>query len=328
MNQRSLAVIPVLALTIAGLAACSGVAGAEPQCAPAGKQSKAVEVAGTFGSLDLDLTSDAPERVKSMQRSVLVEGGGEQLKAGDSVQSVVSVFNGEDGERISAESARLSHSDTSSEWIMRAISCATVGDRIAAVLPAGDVYGEGRVLAAGVPGLAEESSLLVVIDLQQAVPGIPGTITKEDLLERAEGERAEPPASFPAVDISESGKPTVTIPEGAPAPDSVQTATLVAGEGEEVRTGDRVYLRSTGTIWRTGEEFESTWAGEPMDYITTGMIPGLSKGLEGQRVGSQVMILVPAADGYGETALAQMGHAGDDVMVFVIDILGAAHPAE
>ena len=44
--------------------------------------------------------------------------------------------------------------------------------------------------------------------------------------------------------------------------------------------------------------------------------------LEGQKVGSTIMSIVPADDGgYGAEQLQQMGHEPDDVMVFVLDIV-------
>lgn len=327
MKKRSLVAMPALALGLIGLSACSP-AGAGDVCAPAGKLSKGVEVAGAFGSLDLELTSKTPVSADAMQRSVLTAGTGEALAAGAAVQAVVSVFSGEDGERISAESARLASSTDGSGWIDKAIGCSTVGDRVATVLPAADVYGEGRVRAAGIPGLTETSSLLIVLDLQQTVPEVPGVLEESELLERAEGEAVQAPDGLPTVELAETGEPTVSIPEGVEPPTEAVAHTLIVGEGETVLTGDRVYLRSKGVIWGTGNEFESTWGGSALDFITTGMLPGLAQSIEGERVGSQLLIVVPAEDGYGSTALDQMGHAGDDVMVFVIDILGTVHPAE
>jgi peptidylprolyl isomerase len=51
------------------------------------------------------------------------------------------------------------------------------------------------------------------------------------------------------------------------------------------------------------------------------IVPGFIKGLVGQTVGSQVVIVMPPADGYGATGNSQAGISGTDTLVFVVDIL-------
>lgn len=56
---------------------------------------------------------------------------------------------------------------------------------------------------------------------------------------------------------------------------------------------------------------------------------GFKKALEGQKVGSQVLAVIPPAEGYG--AQAQSGIPANSTLVFVIDILGtvpSAAPAQ
>ncbi len=57
------------------------------------------------------------------------------------------------------------------------------------------------------------------------------------------------------------------------------------------------------------------------------MIPGWDTGLVGQTVGSRVLLVVPPAQGYGEAGNPPT-IAGDDTLVFVVDILGAYGPSQ
>ena len=112
---------------------------------------------------------------------------------------------------------------------------------------------------------------------------------------------------------------------------------MVKGEGDVIEPGDMVFVHYRGVILRTGEEFDSSWSrGAHANFnaatqeeaaevgATLPVIAGFRDALVGQTVGSRVMSLVPAEDGgYGGDRLVQMGHQEDDVMVFVLDILGA-----
>ncbi len=60
----------------------------------------------------------------------------------------------------------------------------------------------------------------------------------------------------------------------------------------------------------------SVATGEP------GVIKGWVDGLVGQRVGSRVLLVIPAKLGYGAAGSFAAGITGSDTLVFVIDILG------
>ena len=52
-----------------------------------------------------------------------------------------------------------------------------------------------------------------------------------------------------------------------------------------------------------------------------GLIAGWVKGLAGQKVGSQILLVVPPSDGYGADGAPSAGIAGTDTLVFVVDLL-------
>ena len=51
------------------------------------------------------------------------------------------------------------------------------------------------------------------------------------------------------------------------------------------------------------------------------MIPGFKAAIVGQTVGSQVIVTIPPAEGYGAAGVPAAGIGATDTLVFVVDIL-------
>jgi peptidylprolyl isomerase len=120
--------------------------------------------------------------------------------------------------------------------------------------------------------------------------------------------------------------PTITIPKNA-APKALVVKDLIKGTGPKVTKGQFLVVQYTGMIWRTKKVFDSSWTrGEPFGTpIGKGqVISGWDTGLVGQTVGSRVMLVIPAADGYGKTGSSSVGINGTDTLVFVVDIVSAS----
>jgi peptidylprolyl isomerase len=87
-----------------------------------------------------------------------------------------------------------------------------------------------------------------------------------------------------------------------------------------------VTVAYSGWLWPSnGEEpvqFDSTWANgkAPATFSLSGVVPGFSKALVGQKVGSQIEVIISPEDGYGETGTGSI--PPNATLVFVIDILG------
>lgn len=328
-RTRVLLALTPVALVASLLTACSSGSDSASsiECAPEGAVSKTLEFKGDFGAEDLTLSTKLPVVSEKLERSVLIKGDGDAVKEGDTVDTMFTIFNGKTGEALSSEKSSLQvDAEQLLPWALNVVGCATVGDRVAAVSPVVEILGEGNAASYS---LEDTDSLVLVFDVlsTKATPKEPGTIEADQLLSKAEGTAQTPAAGLPTVVLADDGSPTITMPEGVAAPDTLTIETLIKGDGETVQEGDRVYVHYRGVIWRTGEEFDSSWSrGAPIDFLTTGVIGGFSQALVGQTVGSQVMSIVPAEDGgYGADQLVSMGHQADDVMVFVLDILGTAH---
>jgi peptidylprolyl isomerase len=123
--------------------------------------------------------------------------------------------------------------------------------------------------------------------------------------------------------LADNGAPTITLP-GGDAPTETTLETLKKGDGYTVQSGDTVLVQYTGVRWSDGETFDSTWdkGGVPTSFSTTGVVAGFQKALEGQTVGSQVLVVIPPKDGYGEGDINANDLKGE-TLVFVVDIIGA-----
>ena len=101
---------------------------------------------------------------------------------------------------------------------------------------------------------------------------------------------------------------------------------LVQGTGDTVEAGNTIVVNYLGQTWG-GHVFDNSYdRGASIDFpIGVGaVIGGWDQGLVGQQVGSRVLLSIPPHHGYGTRGVPQAGIGGDDVLVFVVDILGAS----
>ncbi|KAM9861500.1 FKBP-type peptidyl-prolyl cis-trans isomerase [Leucobacter sp. BZR 635] len=300
-------------------------------CLASGAASDAIAVKGDVG-VDLELTNKLPLKADKLERTVLTEGKGKVIEDGQTVDVALSLFNGKSGEPLQQQpTAPMAYAKgTMLDWANEAFRCAVPGQQVALTASFNEMYDGVEPEQMSVADMTKEDAVVVVMEFGEIskTQAEPGTLEPGDLLKKAEGKEQAAPKDFPAVKLDADGKPEITMPEGVEAPTELSVATLIEGDGAVVEPGDRVYVHYRGVIWRTGEEFDSSWKrGAPVPFRTNEVIPGFTKALEGQKVGSQVISVVPAEDGgYGALKLEEMGHKPDDVMVFVLDILGAVSP--
>jgi peptidylprolyl isomerase len=323
--RTALSLVVVLGL-VGSLAACSaGTEEASADCTPAksGKASESVEVSGKFGSAPT-VKIDDPLTTKTTQRSVVIDGDGTVAEAGFDITTEFTVYNGTTGESIDA----TDYADAPVEWTLdesliagftKTLQCSAAGSRVVGVIAPED--GIAAESLEGL-GLGAEDSLVVVADLLTAEK--PAEVAPT--LPKADGEDQPRPEGFPDIKVSiaddEAGTPTLTLP-GGDAPTELQLAVLKKGDGEEVGTGADVIVNYTGMNWATSEVFDSSWdRGQPAPFNTAQVIPGFTQALEGQTVGSQILVVIPPALAYGTTAEGSTNELADQTLVFIIDIVG------
>ncbi len=319
MRLRPLAALSAVALSAILLAGCSGGGGGDASpsasasaaadlcssAAPSGAVSDGITVTGDFGTVPtVDFTKPIDTTNLTLQRTVQTKGTGAAIAAGDFVSYAATILDGATGSVLSQAGytpGEILPEQISADNGGQIFGCATVGSRLTLATATGN---------------ETTPSVVYVID----VLGITPTA--------AWGEEQAPVAGMPTVSLGDGGAPAITIPEGQTPPTETQVATLKKGDGPVVQAGNQVLLQYTGVRWSNGETFDSTWdkGGVPTSFATNKVVAGFQKALEGQTVGSQVLVTMTPADGYGEGDINTTDLKGE-TLVFVIDILGTAPAA-
>ena len=116
--------------------------------------------------------------------------------------------------------------------------------------------------------------------------------------------------------------PTVTIPD-VKASGSLYTKTLIAGTGAKLTTSESLLGDFAMYVWsgKTHKLIGSTYTEGVPTLFTGTLLPGLATALEGQKVGSRVLAVIPPADAFGAAGNSSIGVGANDTVVFVIDML-------
>lgn len=319
LSAIALAGVVALSLVACSTGANNGATPASTACVAtkAGSASDKVKVSGKFGT-EPKVTFTAPLTATKTERTVESKGSGMTALADSAVTLNYSVYNGTSGKQIDttgfgkdkAQPLTLT-SGSIIPGLYKAILCAPQGSRVTAVIPPADAFG-----SAGQPslGIAATDSIVFVLDVVTATKPVKA-------LAKANGTEQPAPKGFPTVTLGKDGAPTVTVPK-TDAPTKLEIADLKKGSGATVKKGASVTVHYTGLLWATGKTFDSSWTnGQPATFTTDGVVPGFGTALVGQKVGSQVIAVIPPADGYGATPPAGSGISATDTLVFVIDIL-------
>lgn len=248
-----------------------------------------------------------------------VRGEGAPITTDDQLVVLdVSVTGGQSGDTLVAAGydGDLSRVFPLSRWTQifpafeDALQCATEGSRIVVALAPGDV----DPATASSIGLGEDESAVAVVDVRKVY------------LAKADGaDQFVDGAGLPTVVRAPDGRPGIVVPETAP-PAELVVRTIKKGTGPVVTGDEPVRVHYTGLTWADRTVFESTWDGEPQSVTLETMIPGFAEALEGQTVGSQVLMVIPPDQGYGDTGQGPI--PANATLVFVVDILGLDQPAQ
>jgi len=320
-TARLLAGSVVLASLAAALTGCAGgsanVAGCTPK-AESGQASQSVTATGRFGTAPT-VKFGTPIHVEETQASRLIAGSGAPLTAKQEVSADVTFLNATTGAVVTktdytgSAPAKFVIGTVQITGLRKALVCAQVGERLAVVLPPSQA-----IPASSRPtGLAATDSVVAVVDVRDAY------------LARANGRDQVMGNGLPAVVLGADGRPGITLPEDTP-PTKLRVANLKDGSGATIKTGDTAVIQYTGVIWKpddvsNGTVFDSSWtSGSPVNVVVKKgqTVPGLVTALAGQRVGSQVLAILPPSQAYGSQATSTI--PANATLVFVVDILGKA----
>ncbi len=306
--------LAVLSLAAVGLVGCSSTT--DEACSrPVTADRAALEPITVSGPTDSvpDVNVYAPFNVTTAAFEDAVVGDGTAIT--DDSQLVVvdiSLSSGATGEKLVSTpyDGDLSRVYPVSRWIEAfpafedALHCAAEGSRVVVALPPGGIEQQTATSL----GLTEKDSAVAVVDVRKVY------------LPHAEGDALfNDGHGLPTVVRAPNGRPGIIIPEAA-APTELAVQTLIKGEGPVVGDDDTLRVHYTGLTWGSRTPFETTWDGEPKSVTPSSMIPGFAEALKGQTVGSQVMVVIPPDQGYGDKA--QGAIPANSTLVFVVDILG------
>ncbi len=318
--RRFLALTAVPLISCAVLAGCgssSSSSSAASSSSSAGASS-AVTATGSFGKAP---TVNIPKAKAGSKLEVktLIQGTGTTLTKADALAAnfVLYFWSG-------TSSSLKANTYTSNPTVIggtmlpgleSALVGAKVGSRVLAVIPPAEGYGTTGNSQLGITGT---TTLVFVIDVLKSYA---------DTASAAGTQESNGGGTLPTVTAKAGTAPTLTFPKSSP-PSTLVAKTLIKGSGAKVAKNDYVIAQYTGYIWRTKKVFGSSWSsGSPFGFVIGAspeqVIPGWDKALEGQTVGSRVMLSIPPADGYGKTGESQAGITGTDTLVFVVDIIDA-----
>jgi peptidylprolyl isomerase len=313
---RASATLFVVVGLVAGLTACGAAEEETPSPSPeasatdciaeSGTNSEAVSVDGDFGA-DPTVEFDFPLTATETERTVVVEGDGDVVASGDVISTGFVMFNATTGEEISnsiadGQAAELTVSNQSIlEGLVSTLQCSTVGSRVVSVIPPAEMWGEQGYPDLGIEGT---DSVVMVADVVSIVPPLsPGEWTE----------------NVPEVELGDA--PKITLPEGE-APAELLLTVLEEGDGKVVEATDAVTLDYQGTSWQTREVFDESYGKQPITLQANGFVKGFTAALLGQKVGSTLLVTIPAEFAYGPNPEAhQLG--GQD-LVFLIQIRDVA----
>ena len=262
-----------------------------------------------------------PFRVSDTQHRILKEGTGAVVTEPATVTAQWARFSGVDGASMGTSwggapaTLHVEKNSTAVPGFVDAVKGQKVGAQALVAVPASKVLTEAQLPK----GMTLDDTVVFVLDVTSTRP----------LLDKATGTAVAPKAGLPTAEVPDDPKQPakITVPSPTPLKETLAQP-LITGSGAKIEKGQTIRVRYTGVTWAAPDK--------PFDYsgksakttaefpIGTGqLIKAWDTTIPGQTVGSRLLMVVQPADGYGTTGNADANIKGDDVLIFVMDILDA-----
>jgi peptidylprolyl isomerase len=281
-----------------------------------GKSWDSATVSGDVGT-EATVKFDGEVTDSTQTTKVLQEGDGDTVKQGDSLILQTVIADGTTQKTVASsyqdhQPQVVSLGAQVQKLFLDALSDKKIGSRVAVYAPADAIFGDSGNAQLGI---SQKDPILIVFD----IVGKP--VAKPD------GKQHAAPSWFPKVQKTKGVISGLDF-KGTPKPDGkLRSATVYDGTGAVVKKGQTIFARYLGEVYDGKKPFDQNFDGtDPATFqIGTGnVIKGWDKTLVGQKVGSEVVLAIPPADGYGKQGNSQAGIKGTDTLYFVVDIVGAA----
>ncbi|MBB3158078.1 peptidylprolyl isomerase [Microbacterium proteolyticum] len=313
--RRLPALVAVTALAGFGLVGCSASVASSCPTPSDSAIAAVVDAPGEVGSVPT-VSVRSPFVPSQAGTATLIEGEGPRITTDSQLALVdVTVLDAASGEQLVATPyntdvatatplPRLTQAVPSLAPLMR---CVAEGSRVAVAIPGSDLGAQG----AQALGVAEGDGAVFVFDVRKV------------FLPAADGaDQYNADSGMPSVVRAPDGQPGVVIPAGD-APTEARWQTIKKGDGETLTADSSVVIHVQGVAWGADTTFASTWKnGAPGQATVSVLPPVMASALEGQTVGSQVLIVVPADQTAQDTQILQAPEG--TALVYVVDVLGIA----
>lgn len=243
-----------------------------------------------------------PLNVPDNSYAILQEGDGEVIKPGNRVCAQGMAVDGKTGDI------------KMSTWETNQMDCSLVapkkGEKTSALLSVIDGLKLNSTVVFGSNDSTADSSNLIVMTLK----------SQSTDLTKAKGTKVKDiPSNLPKVTNAADGKPSIDM-NGYKDSDKLVVQPLIEGDGEKLDSNSYAVVKYTGWLL-DGKQFDSSWDRNSTFDVNMqgGVIEGWLEGLKGQKVGSEVLLVVPPSLGYGDQAQGEI--PANSTLVFVVDIL-------
>lgn len=312
--RRILAVFSALLCSCLPLAACSSSHPAHSAANP----DALVKITGAFDSRPVITIPDRDPGSTAVYSTPIL-GHGPDITASDAVlfNWVIYYWSGS-RYKLKADSYDTAPQLMGSQWLpapglRHALVGNRIGSRIVAVLPPAQ--------AGDPPGV--HITMIFVIDLLKAYSGDAS----------ASGTQVTTGGGdLPTIPVVPTGtQPGIKVPPSpVKTPEIMHTQVLIDGSGRRMAYGDDAIVQVVGAYWNTGQVFESTWQQQGLTLIpvtASGPPVDLGANLVGSKIGSRLLIVIPAKQAFGTGQRAPAAAKDSAALVFVVDIIDAVNQA-
>lgn len=243
-----------------------------------------------------------PLEISNNSYAVLQEGDGAVVEAGNRVCA--------QGMMVDTKTGDVKSSTWESNQMDCSLVAAKPGEAKTSYMAVINGLKLNSTVAFGINDSSSNSSYLMVMTLKKQ---------SKDLT-KAEGTKVKNiPSNLPKVTNAADGKPSIDM-NGYKGSDKLVVQPLIEGNGDKLESNSYAVVKYTGWLL-DGKQFDSSWDRNSTFDVNMqgGVIEGWLQGLKGQKVGSEVLLVIPPSLGYGDKAQGEI--PANSTLVFVVDIL-------
>ncbi len=313
--SRPVAAAALVLSAALALTACGSSSATDSSSSPSASSSASivngtagVTVTGDLGTKPTVTIGADTKNTTELTVSDLVVGTGEAVKPGATVTAQYVGIGAASGKEFDSswsrgKAAQFSLGQVIQGW-QDGIPGMKVGGRRLLVIPGAMAYGANPPSS----DIQANEVLVFVVDL-------------EPTPEATVGPRVEGTGGVTVT--GEAGKePTVKVSAETGKVAKVTYQDITVGTGDEAKPSSTVEINYVGVGSKAGTVFDSSWKnGQTAQLVLGQVISGFRDGVAGMKVGGRRLIVIPAAQAYGENPPQGSGIAAGENLVFVVDLV-------